>query len=433
MKRTQINALVLRSVLNFLVFVVVVFGSQSGGLQAATGSASSSGATQAGSDIDFNRVRELVKKKQQGGALTADEQAYVNKAIQAKKKMDAQGAGANKELAANLPKPSPTTGLVPLTDMGEAKYKGEDGGLYGGGSNEPPPAHQAAARKALKEIQPLDEQGRPSKQGKIVLISIGFSNVTMEFSRFKEMADQEPGKNPRLVIVDGAQGAQDAIIWADTENQLKHPTRHTSAPVRDVWAVLEQRLKEAGVTAAQVQVCWTKQARGEPMTLGEFPAHARELQANQEKIVMRLKRTYPNLRLVFFSSRTYGGYANVPTNPEPYAYEAGFAVRWLVQDQIKGKPELNCDPARGTVKAPVLLWGPYLWTDGMQGRQDGLVWRLEDTVYKKMEIPLPNRTLTMFKDGTHPSLDGIKKVDDLLMAFFKTSPYAQPWFLSGAP
>ena len=49
--------------------------------------------------------------------------------------------------AVNPPPPSrDSTGLTPLTELGAAKYKGEDGGLYGGGRNEPPAAHAAAAR-----------------------------------------------------------------------------------------------------------------------------------------------------------------------------------------------------------------------------------------------------------------------------------------------
>jgi len=37
------------------------------------------------------------------------------------------------------------TGLVPITDLGTGTYLGFQGGLYPGGLNEPPPAHQRAA------------------------------------------------------------------------------------------------------------------------------------------------------------------------------------------------------------------------------------------------------------------------------------------------
>ena len=62
-------------------------------------------------------------------------------------------------------------GLKPLTEMtAEDRYKSEDGGLYGGGKNEPPPALQAAATRATAEIKPLDADGQPSADGIIDLI-----------------------------------------------------------------------------------------------------------------------------------------------------------------------------------------------------------------------------------------------------------------------
>src|SRR5262249_13693089 len=60
-------------------------------------------------------------------------------------------------------------GYKPLTEMSAAdKHFGEEGGLYGGGRNEPPAAHRQAAREALKRITPLDQQGKASKDGKVV-------------------------------------------------------------------------------------------------------------------------------------------------------------------------------------------------------------------------------------------------------------------------
>ncbi|MCX7015607.1 MAG: hypothetical protein NTW86_24150 [Candidatus Sumerlaeota bacterium] len=428
-------------VLMFLTLAGLAAAADTGGAggqgAASQGVAAQKAAAQPSPAVDFNRAGKIAQKRREGGTLTAEEDAYLKTAKKVKAQMDSQPAaresGQNAPAAKEagqkgpIPKPTSSTGLIPLTDMGTEKYKGEDGGLYGGGSNEPPKAHQEAAQKATAEIQPLDAEGKPAKDGKIVLISTGYSNVTMEFSVFKAMADKDPEKNPNLVIVDGAMGAQDDIVWADTEAQVKIP-RPGKTPARDVWAILDQRLKDAGVTAAQVQAAWMKHARSGVGALGAFPAHARTLQANEEKIVNRMKDRFPNLRVIYVSSRTYGGWATAPINPEPYAYESAFAVRWLIQDQINGKPELNDDPAKGPIKAPVLLWGPYLWTDGLKGRKDGLVWKLEDTVYQKMTIPLPTKDLPMQKDCTHPSPSGIQKVDDLLMKFFKTDPLAKTWF-----
>jgi hypothetical protein len=298
---------------------------------------------------------------------------------------------------------------MPLTELEKGDYKGEDGGLYGGGRNTPPADHVKAAQAEAARIQPLDAQGHPSPDGKVALVSIGMSNTSQEFTRFKEIADADPEKSPRLVIVNGAQGGQDAPAWVNPG---------TPGPGRpDVWGVLETRLKEAGVAPAQVEVIWLKQAVIQPSLYGPFPDHARKLQEDVLPTLNRLKARYPNLRIAYLSSRIYAGYASTALNPEPYAYESAFAVRWLIQAQIKGDPKLNCLPERGEVKAPLLLWGPYLWGDGVRPRKaDGLLWKRED----------------LGPDGTHPSDSGRQKVAELLLTFFKTDATARPWFVGRA-
>jgi lysophospholipase L1-like esterase len=280
------------------------------------------------------------------------------------------------------------------------RYQGEDGGLYGSGMNTPPPAHYAAALGELAKIKPLDASGNPSPDGKVVLISIGMSNTTQEFSVFKGLAEADPLKSSSLKIVDGAQGGQTAKIWATQENP---------------WQVLAQRLQAAGVTPSQVQVVWIKQADAQPSK--GFPAEAQTLQSELATIVQRVKQTYPNVRIAYLSSRIYGGYATTALNPEPYAYEGAFAVRWLIQKQISGDSGLNYNAAVGPVTAPLLLWGPYLWADGLNPRSDGLIWERGDL---------------QTSDGTHPSDSGRQKVARMLLDFFKTNDLARGWFVKTA-
>ena len=110
--------------------------------------------------------------------------------------------------------PPPPKDLVPLNEL-TGKYKEQDGGLYGGGKNEPPAEQAALARKAIAEIKPLDREGKPAADGKIALMSIGMSNTTMEFSAFVQSANADSRKAANVVIVDAAQGGQDATAWAD--------------------------------------------------------------------------------------------------------------------------------------------------------------------------------------------------------------------------
>ena len=72
---------------------------------------------------------------------------------------------------------------------------------------------------------------------------------------------------------------------------------------------------------------------------------------------------FPNLKLVYFSSRVYAGYSNgvgTPDNPEPYAYEVGFAVKWAIGDQLNGNANSERQPDFGTDRSAVDVVGNLL-------------------------------------------------------------------------
>ena len=356
-------------------------------------------------EADARRFEEIRARYQRGEPVSPEERQWAQRYRQAQqqKKGAAPSSAEQKKLVEEFLRSHPpreSTGLVPLTDLGTQRYQGEQGGLYPGGSNVPPPAHQKAGFALARQIAPLDREGRPAPDGKIVLLSIGMSNTTMEFQTFQKLAAAEPNLNPRLVLVDGAQGGQTAHITAD--------------PNARFWNVVAERLQNAGVTSAQVQVAWVKQANAGPRE--PFPTEAKRLQADLVNTLHNLHDKFPNLKIAYLSSRIYGGYALTPLNPEPHAYEGAFAVKWVIADQISGRPELNFDPAKGTVRAPWVAWGPYLWADGVKGRKvDDLVWVKEDFVER---------------DRTHPSDSGRRKVAELLLNFLKSDPTARPWFLA---
>lgn len=359
---------------------------------------------QATNAIDMARLRRLHQKAQSGAKLTSDEQAYYDRGKAARQQANRQDKKTQPRAndAAQTPAAGkPTTGLVPLTDISAGQtYQGQPGGLYGNGTNAPPATHLAMALKAAKEVQPLDQQGKPSTSGRIVLITHGMSNTTQESQQFIKLATADPRKNPALVIVDGAQGGIDSRRWVN---------RAADKSGVDPWDRLDQRLKAAGVSRQQVQAVWMKHAMIRPAQYGEFPNHAQALQADITKIVEQLKEQFPNLKLAYLSSRIYAGYATTELNPEPYAYESAFAVRGTIDEQIKGSPALSV--AGG--KAPVLLWGPYLWSDGEKGRQ------ADNLKYEPADFR---------DDGTHPSPSGQQKVAEQLLHFFTTDPTAKPWF-----
>ncbi|MGI8956534.1 MAG: PKD domain-containing protein [Chthoniobacterales bacterium] len=298
-----------------------------------------------------------------------------------------------------------STGNIPLPDLGGANYQGFQGGLYPNGSDTAPAAHYTAGVAQAAQIAPLNSAGIPDEvQGQIGLISIGLSNTTFEFSdgpeSFKPRADADPSKNPKVTIVDGAQGGRDAVDWAD--------------PQGEAWSTLSQRLADAGLSAAQVEVVWMKLALDTPQGYGSFPVHAQVLQTNLETVIRLVKSRYPSVRIIYLSSRTRA-YTEDPNtvNPEPFAYESGFAVQWTIADQINGLNNLNFDVSKGPVVAPYLRWGPYLWADGTTPRSDGFTWLCKD----------------LQGDFTHPASGGVAKVADQLLDFCKTDPMATSWFL----
>ncbi|HMF15870.1 MAG TPA: hypothetical protein VKE98_01630, partial [Gemmataceae bacterium] len=222
-----------------------------------------------------------------------------------------------------------TSKLKPLPELGTDKYHGFQGGLYPEGKNQRPSAHEAAGLARAKQIVPLDDEGKPSQKGMIVMISVGMSNTTNVFSTFKKMADADRDKSLKVMIVDCAQGGMSA-------GRIVDPNDGGSG--QKYWAETDRRIRAHYCSTAQVQVAWIKEA--DPGPDQGFPEYAKTLQTRLARIVQVLHSRYPNIKIVYLSSRTYAGYARTKLNPEPYAYESGFSVKWLIEDQIKGETEL---------------------------------------------------------------------------------------------
>jgi hypothetical protein len=262
--------------------------------------------------------------------------------------------------------------------MGRTRYRGQLGGLYPGGANKPPRRYLRRGLDTARRVRPI--------RGKVGFVGIGMSNAMEEFRAFARAAELDPALSPSLTFVEGPGGGWDAVRIA--------------RPKARYWSDLDARVRKAQLTRGQVQVVWLKQTiAGEDRS---FPQDAKALQTKLRAIVRALTARYPNLRMVYVSSRTYGGYAITHLNPEPFAYESGFAAKWLVQDGIEGR----------LGQRVWVGWGPYLWTDGLAGRRDGLTWNCEDVL----------------EDGTHPSPSGVRKVARLLTEFFTTDATAKTWF-----
>jgi hypothetical protein len=324
-------------------------------------------------------------------------------------------------VAAAIALPAPA--LTPLNDLAGGLYLNQfQGGLYPNGSNDVPAAHAAEGLSRAVAIQPLNTLGEPSADGKYALVSIGMSNTTQEFCSQSGSAPCDPWTfmgqalvHPQVnqtthAIVNGARGGQSAETW--------------DSPTDNNYSRIRSLLTSTGLSEQQVQAGWVKVANPRPtVSLASETAQqisdARRLVAQMGDIVRAMKTRYPNLQQVFLSSRIYAGYATSLLNPEPYAYESGFAVKWLIEVQIQQMETGTIDPLAGdlnymTGAAPWLAWGPYLWADGLNPRSDGLIWERSD----------------LGNDGTHPAMSGEQKVGTMLLNFMLNSPFTEPWFLS---
>ncbi|MBZ5679765.1 MAG: choice-of-anchor D domain-containing protein [Acidobacteriia bacterium] len=293
--------------------------------------------------------------------------------------------------------------LIPITDLGTGSYLGAQGGLYPGGSNVRPASHDADGVGIAQGIVPLDGNGNYDPNGKYALLSLGNSVAFDDFVQFITEANSDPMKNSHLVFVPGAQPKAGAADYAVTNSPF--------------WSAIQNYyLPQSGVTANQVVAAWIMDVIAQPT--GTFPSDMSGLQTDYEKIAQNLHTFFPNLKLMYFTSRYYGGYSfgvRDPADVEAYAYQSGFAVKWAIQDQLNGLAGLNYNPALGPVMAPWMSWAHYDWANGLLPRNDGLVWTCQD----------------IQADGTHPSNPaGRMKDTNLMMNFFKTDNTTTPWFLA---
>jgi hypothetical protein len=328
-------------------------------------------------------------------------------------------------------------------------YKGFQGGLYENSSDSVPADHAAMGNTLGNQMQPLDANGNPSPGGLVGFISIGMSNAFQESNAFKNDITGNPQTHSDMLFVTAAQPDVTACYWAQA-----HGTPACGpSPSQGKWCnpsldnpydiARDCFLTPAGLSEAQVQAVWLKEADKDPGLNGlrtlcdatqpgcvnDSGTDAITLEALLGDVLRAARVRYPNLKQVFLASRTFGGYAKITLNPEPYAYESGFAVKWLIQAQINQIRGQGIDPVAGDLSygngtngvAPWVAWGAYIWTNGPIPRSDGLVW-----CNGQPNAPC-NGSKDVESDGTHPGPDGEQKVSKLLQGFFFNSSFT-PWF-----
>ncbi|MFN0190313.1 MAG: T9SS type A sorting domain-containing protein [Bacteroidia bacterium] len=295
---------------------------------------------------------------------------------------------------------------IPINDLGAGVWNGFVGGLYPNGSNFIPSSHQSAGLQLAQQIQPLDANGIPDmNNGKIGFISIGMSNTTLEFSSFISLGMTDPLKNPKVKFADCAEGGMSV-------GNISNPSEISYSHYWDTTVV--NRLNNANLSAQQVQVIWYKEADIVGNSLPPPQVYSDSLISGSKRIMNIIKVKFPNAKICYIASRIYAGYATSNLNPEPYSYWQGWAMKWMIEDQINNDPLLQFSGANAN--APWLCWGTYNWANGINPRSDGLTW----------DCP------TDFNiDGTHPSTAGRLKVATKILNFLGNDSLACWYRLGG--
>lgn len=367
------------------------------------------------------------------------------------------------------PTPEPTPfNATALTNYGVGEvYQGSyPGRLYtdelGNPTNRVPANHLSDGIAAAANIVPRCIDGSSAADhvgvcpegggGIIALISAGMSNAHREFCcspyafidqvlfpQHREPEHRAQALNPALVVVDCAQERADADNWQVIDLTGNDPNN-------PYYVCLTSRLPYYKVSALQIQALWFKDANAYPLRERHLPMFGLKGSTctidNQNTVdvcdyiihtsnsLRNLKTVFPNIAEGFLSSRIYAGYASRGTlNPEPFAYEYGFATKWLIQDQINQVEGRGMDAVAGDLGygvVPWLAWGPYLWADGVSPRKDGLTW-ITPQDYASDQIHPSACSATVTECGA-------RKVADMLMDFFAnrnpTTNQLTSWFLA---
>jgi hypothetical protein len=220
-------------------------------------------------------------------------------------------------------------------------------GLYPGAKNEMPEPHQESGERVAAAIRPLDAEGKPDDAGRILALVMGHSNCRMYFGALeKHLTEHRAELHPRFELLNAAVGGQQLPQLV----QLEGP----------VWELSAKLLSRPGYSPQQVQVLFlhtTYHGAGNRNHVppGPFPETLQQMQRDLVKVLNHCLHLYPNLRLAYITADGFRHF----TNFEPHVWQEAFAMKWLIESQLKGEPGTEFEGADR--KLPWLTWGPYIW------------------------------------------------------------------------
>ena len=274
---------------------------------------------------------------------------------------------------------------IPLPELGADTYLGEQGGLYPGGLNVPPPAY-AGQLEAGSCYDP--------GSGKAVVIVMGMSMAQNSMDGWREFLNR-PEINDDLIVVDATVGSNQQRFEQVSYWDLTY------------WNTVLQRLSAAGVTADQVRCVVYHNSWSGPT--GGFPDYPQMLKDSFATTMGIIQDRLVNVELIIVNSRHYGGWNPQSKQPEPYAFWDSFAVKWLIADRIAC--EVDC--------GALYVWNAYQWNfwAPSTGIPNGTIWPQSHFI----------------EDGLHLSEAGKAETGLLWHEYFSTQSWSIPWYLDAPP
>ena len=222
--------------------------------------------------------------------------------------------------------PGTSTGPIPLTTSGPRPIRDSRAGSIPGGrtrgrprtrppGSRRPPASSRDSRTARRGAERSRRADRPPLD-RDVEHHAGVLDVRPDVER-------GPRSQPSSRRGRRRAGRPDRDGHPESERELleRHPEPLDATP-----ASRRSRCRSAG----------SRKRTRHPMQA--FPADAQASQSDLRAVCQILQSKYPNIRICYLSSRIYAGYATTSLNPEPFAYQSGFAVKWLIESQIARRP-----------------------------------------------------------------------------------------------
>ncbi len=260
-----------------------------------------------------------------------------------------------------------STGLIPLTDMGNTFYNGIQGGLYKGGINILNGPHKKKGVNISKNMKPLDTLGNIDyMSGEVLFLGLGASVASNLFNAYVDTIKKYDNEGMSACVT--ARGMFTAGKDLDDMIDTINPS---------FWYALKDRMILKEDTYAQVQVLWILQ-QSDSDSSNDFTTYYNSVMSKYITLMQVLKDSFPNLKQVYLSGIHYTGYMDPEHKRynaygEPKGYWANLVIKQLIQKQISGDPALAYEGPN--IKSAWIGWGPYFWADGVNPRTyDGLTW-----------------------------------------------------------